>query len=136
MRVAALLALSAALAACSSQPATREADPAPVATAPASEPVPAPEAAASQAAPAAAPAPAAESARPAGKIPSGYRRETRNGKELFCRHVTTVGSRFPQKTCFTREQIQEIQERTESAMDDFEQGMKVCGGGESCGNGN
>ena len=135
MRVAALLALSAVLAACSSQPTTPQAEPAPVATAPAPEPVSVPEPAISQAEPAAAPAQGAEPASPAGKIPSGYRRETRNGKELFCRNVTTVGSRFPQKTCFTREQIQEMQDRTESTMDGFEQGMKVCGSGESCGNG-
>ena len=88
--------------------------------------------------PASEPCRASESAaatKPAGKIPSGYRRVTRNGKELYCRSVTTLGSRFPQKTCFTREQLQEIQNRTESTMDDVEQGMKVCGDGETCGNG-
>ena len=122
MRAAALLALFAVLAACSSQPTTPQAEPAPEVAAPAAEPA----AAASE---------SAAAAKPAGKIPSGYRRETRNGKELYCRSVTTSGSRFPQKTCFTREQLQEIQNRTESTMDDMEQGIKVCGGGEACGNG-
>jgi len=128
MRAAALLALFAVLAACSSQPTSPQAEPAPA-------PVPAPEVAAPTAEPAAAASESAAAAKPTSKIPSGYRRETRNGKELYCRNVTTVGSRFPQKTCFTREQLQEMQNRTESTMDDFEQGMKVCGGGEACGNG-
>jgi hypothetical protein len=134
MRALAFPALFVAVAACSSQPTTPQAEPAPVATArapgvpesatvsPATEPAPAP-------------TEGVADAKPTGKVPSGYRRETRNGRELYCRNVTTLGSRFPQKTCFTREQLQEIQDRTESAMDDLEQGMKVCGGGEACGNG-
>jgi hypothetical protein len=117
MRLASLSAVlvALALAACSSQPVTQEESPGPVA--------PAPEAKA--------PAPAetgAASTKPAGKIPSGYRREKRNGKELYCRNETMLGSRFPQKTCFTREQLEEIQRRTESTVDGMEQTMKVCGG--------
>ena len=47
--------------------------------------------------------------------------------------VTTLGSRFPQKTCFTRAQLEEIQRRTDSMMDDMERGMSVCGSAETCG---
>ena len=135
MRAAALLALFAALAACSSQPTAPQAESAPVATAPA------PAATDSKAAvPSANPAPvateSATDAKPGGKIPSGYRRETRNGKDLYCRNITTLGSRFPQKTCFTREQLEEIQKRTESAMDGMEQGLRVCGGTRCAGNNN
>ena len=134
MRAVALPALFVALAACSTQPTTPQSAPAPVATAPAPV-VPDTAAVTPSTESAAAPAVSEAAAQPSGKIPSGYRRETRGGKELYCRNVTTVGSRFPQKTCFTREQLQEMQSHTESAMDDLEQGMKVCGGGESCGNG-
>ena len=132
MRFVALLALSAALAACSSQPTTPQAESAPaaappapaVAVSPVADPVPEAAAAKSE---------TASAAKPAGKIPSGYRRETRNGKELFCRNETMLGSRFPQKTCYTREQIEKTQ--ADSTMDDYEKGMDVCGDGESCDNG-
>ena len=125
MRLAVLSALLVGLAACSSQPVAQQS----ASPAPASVP-PAPEAQVTV------PAPAenAASAKKSGKIPSGYRRETRNGKELFCRNETTLGSRFPQKTCFTREQLEEIQQRTESAMDGMEQGLRVCGGTRCAGN--
>lgn len=139
MRRILLLAAAATLAACSSQPTTSPTAPAPV-TAPTAPAVATPAAASSEAttaAPAAATSDtnadtgtAAEKLR---KIPSGYRMEKRNGKELYCRNVTTLGSRFPQKTCFTREQLEEIQRRTESAMGDMEKGMKVCVGIEGCG---
>ena len=66
--------------------------------------------------PPAEPAPAATesaaAAKPAGKIPSGYRRVTRNGKELYCRSVITLGSRFAEQMCFTREQLEDIAART------------------------
>jgi hypothetical protein len=118
MRLTSLSAVlvALALAACSSQPVSQESS-GPVA--------PAPEAQAK------APAPAetsAASTKPAGKIPSGYRLEKRNGKDLYCRNETLLGSRFSQKTCFTREQLEEIQRRTESAVGGMEQTMKVCSG--------
>ena len=134
MRAAALLVLFAALAACSSQPTAPQAESAPVATAPAPAATDSNKPAVPSATPAPVPTESATAAQPGGKIPSGYRRETRNGKELYCRNITTLGSRFPQKTCFTREQLEEIQQRTESAMDGMEQGLRVCGGTRCAGN--
>jgi hypothetical protein len=89
------------------------------------------------------PVPAAEksagsaaAAKPAGKIPSGFRRETRNGKELFCRQSTMSGSRFPtEKTCFTREQLEDVRRDKESTMDGVGQGDEPCPEGTSCDNG-
>jgi len=66
------------------------------------------------------------------KIPSGYRRVTRNGKELFCRKVVTLGSRFPEQMCFTREQLEEIANRTDETMDNIERSKAVCSGGGYC----
>jgi hypothetical protein len=40
--------------------------------------------------------------------------------------VTTIGTRFAEQMCFTREQIAEIDERTNHAMDDFEKARKTC----------
>jgi len=67
------------------------------------------------------------------KVPSGYKRVKRDGKEVFCRSVVKLGSRFAEEMCFTREQIEEIANRTDSAMDDMERGRKVCVGIEGCG---
>ena len=65
-------------------------------------------------------------------VPGGYRLIKRNGKELYCKSVTTIGTRFEEQMCFTREQIDEIEERTDHAMDDFEQARKTCTGGPYC----
>jgi hypothetical protein len=84
-----------------------------------------------------APAPAAtqsaSTGKTGGKIPSGYRRERRKGQEVYCRQITTLGSRFAQKTCFTRAQLEEIQRRRDSVMDDLEKGLRVCGTADACG---
>jgi len=67
------------------------------------------------------------------KIPSGYRRVTRGGKELYCRSVVTLGSRFPEQMCFTREQLDDIASRTENTMNDIDRSTSVCTGGNQCG---
>jgi nucleoid-associated protein YgaU len=144
MRRLTLLAVVAFLAACSSQPRTPSAEsgtppapPAPTTHAAGSAPeAPAPAAVPEAAAPAATAPTSGTSSTEEGvpaqtaakKIPSGYRLEKRGGKELYCRSITTVGSRFAEKTCFTRAQLDEIAERTDSVMDDMERGRKACVG--------
>ena len=68
----------------------------------------------------------------ADKVPAGYRRVTRGGKEYFCRSETIVGTKLPETFCFTREQIREIEERADSVMDSVGHGCagSSCGGGE------
>ena len=130
-------------------PPPAEASAAPAPTAPAASAVPA-EAASAPTAPAASAVPAevvpASTASPASgvsvenahapklspKVPGGYRLVKRNGKELYCKSVTTIGTRFAEQMCFTREQIAEIDERTNHAMDDFEKARKTCTGGAYC----
>jgi len=143
MRSVLVIALLAGLLACSGQPQAPDAEASSAATPPAPAAAETAAAAPAVATPAAAaPAGAApDAAAPADadkvvkKIPSGYRLEKRGSKEFFCRSVTLLGSRFPKKTCFTREQLEEITSRTDSAMDDMERGMSVCAGGEACGQG-
>jgi hypothetical protein len=113
-----------AIAACGTQPA-RSVDPAPDA-----QPTAAPTTAAT---PQASAEGSVKPAEPARKVPAGYRLVKRNGKELYCRSVTSIGSRFAEEMCFTREQIDEIAERTDGAMDDLEQARKTCAGGGHCG---
>jgi hypothetical protein len=152
----AVVAGSYALAGWGSEPAQATAAPppaeasaAPAPTAPAASAVPA-EAASAPTAPAASAVPAevvpASTASPASgvpvetahapklspKVPGGYRLVKRNGKELYCKSVTTIGTRFAEQMCFTREQIAEIDERTNHAMDDFEKARKTCTGGAYC----
>ena len=130
-------------------PPPAEASAAPAPTAPAASAVPA-EGASAPTAPAASAVPAevvpASTASPASgvsvenahapklspKVPGGYRLVKRNGKELYCKSVTTIGTRFAEQMCFTREQIAEIDERTNHAMDDFEKARKTCTGGAYC----
>jgi hypothetical protein len=47
--------------------------------------------------------------------------------------VVTLGSRFAEQMCFTREQLDEIARRTDSAMGEMERGRKVFVGGDHCG---
>jgi len=136
----AVVAGSYALAGWGSEPAQATAAPppaeasaAPAPTAPAASAVPA-EAAPAPTAPAASavPAEAAHAPKLTPKVPGGYRLVKRNGKELYCKSVTTIGTRFAEQMCFTREQIAEIDERTNHAMDDFEKARKTCTGGAYC----
>jgi len=114
-------------------PPPAEASAAPAPTAPAASAVPA-EAAPAPTAPAASAGPeeAAHAPKLTPKVPGGYRLVKRNGKELYCKSVTTIGTRFAEQMCFTREQIAEIDERTNHAMDDFEKARKTCTGGAYC----
>jgi len=114
-------------------PPPSEAAAAPAPTAPAASAVPA-EAAPAPTAPAASAVPeeAAHAPKLTPKVPGGYRLVKRNGKELYCKSVTTIGTRFAEQMCFTREQIAEIDERTNHAMDDFEKARKTCTGGAYC----
>ena len=126
-RLVGVLILACAFSGCSSRPTIPE-------PASGAAPIPAPPPAEGVVP---APAPAARQStstkKTGGKIPSGYRLERRKGQELYCRQITTLGSRFAQKTCFTRAQLEEIQRRRDAVMDDLEKGLRVCGTAEACG---
>jgi hypothetical protein len=46
--------------------------------------------------------------------------------------VVVIGSKFPEKMCFTREQIEEIEGNTDSAMGEMQRKIPICGGTGSC----
>jgi nucleoid-associated protein YgaU len=133
-----LIVVLSGLAACAAQPpqttdATPSAQAAPVTPAAAAAPVTAPTpAAAAPATASAAPAEAGAAGEPVVKIPSGYRLVKRGGQELYCRSETTIGTRFPETLCYTREQMKVIAERTDEVMDVI--GRGCVGGG--CGDRN
>lgn len=116
-RCAVMVAAAFAIAGCSTEPTQQAALPD---AAPAAAAAPAP-----GTPPAAASSPTDPAAQ---KVPAGYRLEKHDGKQLYCRSVTLIGSRFPEKKCFTREQIEELEADTESAMGEIERRIRVCGG--------
>jgi hypothetical protein len=54
----------------------------------------------------------------------------RGGQELYCRSEATIGSKLPETLCYTRDQLDEIEERTNSTMDALGRGCvgPNCGG--------
>jgi hypothetical protein len=124
--IAAACIAGSSLAACGAQPTRTVETPSVAQSAPAVSSAPTASAVPAE------PADPAVAAQPVKKVPGGYRLVKRNGKELYCRSVTMIGTRFAEQMCFTREQIAEIEERTDHAMDDFEQARKTCTGGPYC----
>lgn len=132
LRCAWLLGALAGLTACSAAPVTpapaASSSPAATASVPATSVPSTPAAATSPASPG--PEAAASVAKPGAKpIPSGYKQVKRGGKEMYCRSIVPIGSRLAEEVCFTREQLEEIASRTDSALGDIDQDIKVCSGG-------
>jgi len=109
-------------------PAAPVAEPAaaPQAPAPAASAVAAPAAAAPLAA-----APVAEEFKP----PSGYKKKTRDGRQVYCRNETPVGTRFPTEYCFTQTDLERIEKNKRSMQLDHSTRTKMCSTGAACGGG-
>ena len=108
-------------------PAAAEAEPvaAPASPAPAASAVAAPAAAAPVA------APAAEEFKP----PSGYKKKTRDGQQVYCRNETPIGTRFPTEYCFTQADLERIDKNKRSIQMDHATRTKMCSTGAACGGG-
>jgi hypothetical protein len=143
----ALIALAATLLAVSASEAAdgvpAQAEGAPVATAPAAD-ASAVQGAATQsaaAAGAAVPGPAAKAEEAASstvlkaptvqptefKPPSGYRASKQGMETVYCTTYTPIGSRMPEKICMSREQLEEVERRSEMARRDVMKNAKVGG---------
>jgi hypothetical protein len=67
------------------------------------------------------------------KAPSGFRVKRRKGRELYCREESTVGTRFTEQMCYTREQLDAIAEQNDRSMGELERGRSVCSNPSFCG---
>ena len=108
-----------------------EAPDAPAAAAPVAGPAAATSAVAAPAAAAPVAAPVAEEFRP----PSGYKKKTRDGRQVYCRNETPVGTRFPTEYCFTQEDLERIEKNKRSIQMDHSTRTKMCSTGAGCGGG-
>ena len=96
-----------------------------------SAPVPAASAVAAPAAAAPVAARVAEEFRP----PSGYKKKTRDGRQVYCRNETPVGTRFPTEYCFTQEDLERIEKNKRSMQLDHATRTKMCTTGSACSGG-
>ena len=120
-----LIAVLASLAGCASSPQTSD---------PGNE-------AATLATPAVAPSPAAQPAAPTAseapaefKPPAGYKAKVENGRTMYCRRTTVLGSRFAKDVCMTEAQLRDFQLSNEGMRSNKDQTSRVCAGGGACQN--
>jgi hypothetical protein len=59
----------------------------------------------------------------------GYKIETKNGQKYFCHSETPTGTRFPQKTCRTEEQMAATRESSKDFLNDLQ---RPSGNGNQC----
>ncbi len=67
------------------------------------------------------------------KPPLGYRKEKRDGVVVYCRRDVESGSRFSQKTCYTREDLEFVIARNKAASDELMRAGRVCSNPAACG---
>ena len=114
-------------------PAPAAAPAAPVAEPAAATPAPAlaASAVAAPAAAAAVAAPVAEEFKP----PAGYKKKTRDGRQVYCRNEAPVGTRLPTEYCFTQADLERIEKNKRSMQQDVSMRTKMCSTGSACSGG-
>jgi hypothetical protein len=115
MRMLNLIALTV-LAGCASQePAKESLKPAQVAT---------------QRTPAAAAVALADEKTTTFKVPPGYRPRGKGDAMVYCRKDVMLGSRFPTESCYTKEQIAELEANSAASRREMQKGQ-ICGASSS-----
>ncbi len=66
------------------------------------------------------------------KPPLGYKKERRDGVDLYCRRDVESGSRFTHKTCYTQADLEFVIERNKNASDELIRATKVCANASTC----
>ena len=112
-----------------------EAPDAPAPAAAAAAPVAGPAAATSAVAAPAAAAPVAAPVAEEFTPPSGYKKKTRAGMQVYCRNEAPVGTRLPTEYCFTQADLERIEKNKRSMQLDHSTRTKMCSTGAACGGG-
>jgi hypothetical protein len=111
MRMLTLIALTIMAGCASQEPAKESLKPAQVATHPA---------------PAAAPVALADEKTSKFKVPPGYRPRGKGDAMVYCRKDVMLGSRFPTESCYTKEQIAELEANAAASRREMQKGQ-ICG---------
>ncbi len=69
------------------------------------------------------------------KPPKGYKQKTREGRTVYCRNETPVGTRFPTEYCFTQVDLERIEKSKRSMQQDVSMRQRMCTTGAACGGG-
>jgi len=62
-------------------------------------------------------------------VPPGYKSVERDGATFLCTKVATLGTKFKQEFCFTRDEYDEMQRRNEGMRQDLRKTTSMCSGG-------
>lgn len=66
--------------------------------------------------------------------PAGYHRRIRNGKTVFCKTETPVGTRFSRQYCFTEEELERIEANRRNVQREVDRARRNCvAAGSYCG---
>ena len=58
--------------------------------------------------------------------PAQYQKRLRDGKEVFCRQIVPAGSRIKRTECFTKAQVEAIEEAQRAFKDDMRRQGVIC----------
>lgn len=58
--------------------------------------------------------------------PQGYQKRIRDGKEVYCRQIVPAGSRIKRTECFTRMQIEAIDQAQRAFREDLRNQGLIC----------
>ena len=62
-------------------------------------------------------------------VPPGYKSVERDGTTFLCTKVATLGTKFKQELCMTRDEYAELQRRNEGMRQDLRKTTSMCNGG-------
>lgn len=65
--------------------------------------------------------------------PPGFRLQTVDGQEVYCRKVVVLGSRFPKRVCMSQSQLEDMERGNQAMRDSMSQSNGICGSSIGCG---